>query len=114
MPRLVADLWVDAEIRSAISQGLMAYRLHKGDKERGSVMIKVMDMRGGAYILQQSMDFDGNRAWARRPHDDSVMSDPEADDKIRKSRANDPDLWVIEIEDPAGSYELREPINKDL
>lgn len=113
MPRLMTDLWVDAEVRRAASQNWMAYRLYKGDKERGSVMIKVADMKGQAYILTQTMDFDGNRVWARRPAS-GQEAETLSDERVKKARTIDPDLWVIEIEDPSDCYSLLEPISKDL
>lgn len=116
VPRLVTDLWVDAEIRRAISLGLMAYRLHKGDKERGSVIVKVTNMQGGAYLLEQTMDSMGKRVWARTPTIDTSDYGPEADidQKISRKRSFDPDLWVIEIEDPSGQYVFSEPVVSSL
>ena len=47
-------------------------------------------------------DFDGNLSWYPA-HDEQVIEERDADERIRKSIGRDPDLWVIEIESRDGS-----------
>lgn len=108
-PRIISELWVHALLRQCQSVGLMAFQLARGDKERGSVIIKVSDLSGKAYCLQQSLDFDGNRIWRRSPVS-GPGDEKDIDQKIQKERGFDPDIWVIEIEDPNSLYDHSEPI----
>ncbi|WND03737.1 DUF1491 family protein [Temperatibacter marinus] len=119
--RLNSELWVQALIRQCQVAGLMAFQVIRGDRERGTILIKVCLMDGTAYLLQQATDFEGNRVWRRTPShmqdnppSDQNLSEKEIDEKISKERRYDPDVWVVEIEDPKNLYHHSEKIDKDL
>lgn len=118
MPRIISELWVHALIRDCHSKGMMAFQLQRGDKERGGIVIKISNTKGQAYMLEQSMDFDGNKIWRMTPKDgllsDPQMSEREIDEKIQKAKNRDPDLWILEVEDPGGDYQHMEPISSDF
>ncbi len=107
--RLRTDLWVSAHIRRCEIAGLFVYVVHRGDAERGAVLLKVAHLDGTATVYDRSYDFDGNLIWTRRTGDTPV-AEREADDLIARQRKYDSDLWVLEIEDRDGRHELDEPV----
>ena len=56
-------------------------------------------------MLTQTTTFEGRRAWMFGTGLESVP-EAEADAYIQRQTARDPDLWVLEIEDRAGTYQL--------
>ena len=107
-PSLKAGLWVKAQIRLCDIHARPAIVARHGDDDAGVVYLKLV-RRDGCEVLVQARDMDGQRAW-RRPLGDGPVAEPEADDYLRRQADYDPDLWVLEIEDPAGDYELDAPL----
>jgi hypothetical protein len=83
-----------------------AYVTAKGDATAGAVIVKCATLDGRATAYERRFDLmTGGRAWM-------VLGEgPEAevDAALARQRANDPDLWIIEIEDRAGRTLLDEP-----
>lgn len=99
--RLPTALWVDAHMRKCMSAAIPVYVLHKGAHAAGTVMVKIV-MRGkGCILLNQTRDMDGNTGWMQ-VFDDAPVDEPKADAYIKRSIDRDPDVWVIEVEDPNG------------
>lgn len=109
--RLTSRLWIDAHVRTCFANDMPAFLVAKGDEERGGILLKVNRFSEGVLLFEQSMDFDGNRIW-RLLVPDTGVSEFDADVTVSKKRANDPDMWVIEIEDGAGKYEPDAPISE--
>ncbi|WP_343565504.1 DUF1491 family protein [Kiloniella sp. b19] len=115
--RLPTGLWVMAHVRQCNDKLIPAMVLQKGDPDRGTVMIKLSRIpledsgsfppQTGCRVLTQTLDLDGKRAWMRlgipRGLDDKILSEEEAAPLIRRAMERDPDLWVVEIEDPEGN-----------
>ncbi len=99
--RLKAKLWVQAAVRSALSQGMMAVVARKGDEDAGAVLIKQNLMGAGFKVLTQVRDPDGNPAWMAGTGTDPV-EETKADAYIARQIDRDWDLWVVEIEDRDG------------
>lgn len=103
-PRLRTEIRVAAQLRRCAAAGAFAHVARKGDPDAGAVAVKVFIGRSDtgplARLHIQSVTLDGAAAW-REP-----FEGPAAEDKIdawlEKERRIDPDLWVIEIEDPRG------------
>lgn len=108
-PRVTAELWVEAEIRRCRVAGLDAYLVRRGDASAGAIFIKHNRFKDGCTILTPTTAMDGGRAWSRGTGETPVP-EADADAYIERQRKYDPDLWVIEIEDPKGQWVLADPI----
>lgn len=107
MPReLPTHLWVSALLRRASIGGAFATVVHRGDADRGDVLVKVMRARGEADLYGPAFNPEGPTLFER------LAADGEAgvDSVIARRRANDRDLWVVEIEDAAGRHFLTEAV----
>ena len=74
--------------------------VRKGDRERGTVLLKINRLDGFCWVLTQVRHQD-QLAWSRGTGPDPVL-EAEADHYIDRQVRFDPDLWVIEIEDRQG------------
>jgi len=107
MPREIpTHLWVSALLRRAGLGGAFATIVHKGDEERGDVVVKVTSERGQARLYAPAFNPEGPTEFERL----SVETEADADSLIAKRQKMDRDLWVIEIEDREGRHFLVEPI----
>jgi len=106
MSVLKTKFWVDALIRRA-ELGLAAiYVIRRGDEDAGSVLVKVVVDRSLAHLYVPARDDQGERVWIRRPETDEAVLDA----WCHKRAGQDPDVWVIEIEDRQGRHFLTEPV----
>ncbi len=108
--RLPSWIWVDALIRRAEVAGASCFVLQKGDRERGDVLIKVADLKGGAraYVPRTSME--GTRIFSDVRLQGIGESEAEIDAYVTRARNRDSDLWVLEIEDRDGRNFLTESV----
>ncbi len=97
--RIPTHLWVEAEIRRLSGEGFGVYVAARGDKTGGIVLQKISDMRGQCRLLIQQRDLEGALGWVDAMGE-AVVAEKDADAYIARSTARDPDLWVIEVEDP--------------
>ncbi|MCP3969786.1 MAG: DUF1491 family protein [Rhodobacteraceae bacterium] len=106
MPRLIAELWVQAYLTRLRLADIPAFVIARGDATAGAVLVKQNPLDGSASLYQRTVDiFTGDRIWtelARGP-------DQTVEAAIAKQRSFDPDLWVIEVEDRDGRHLLDEP-----
>jgi hypothetical protein len=109
--RLPTGLWVDALLRRAQLEGAGAFIVHRGDGERGDVIVKVATLDGLARAFVPSMDFEtGARVFVDLASRGVGDTEREVDDYVARARARDSDLWVVEIEDRKGRHFLTEPV----
>lgn len=101
--RLKSSLLVSAEIRRCEGLFISGVILHKGDDERGLILIKQFVSGEGARIFTQSRDDEGTLIW-HQPLGESWLDEAKADQYIARQRNFDEDLWVIEIDDPKNIY----------
>ncbi len=98
-PRLASGVWVSAYLTRLRLADIPAYVTAKGDAEAGAVVVKVALLDGTARAFERRSDLmSGARAWF------PLAEGPEAevDALVARTRARDPDLWVIELEDRRG------------
>lgn len=100
--RLPTELWVMGHIRAADAQGVTMMVLRKGDRSRGTVILKINRLDGGFTVLVQ-VRRDERLVWSRATGAEPV-DEAAADAYIAKQVKYDPDLWVIEVEDRKGRH----------
>ncbi|TVP69900.1 MAG: DUF1491 family protein [Rhodobacteraceae bacterium] len=103
--RLATGIWVAAYLRRLQIEGIAAYVIARGDGTAGAVLVKLALMDGTARAFMRGFDLaTGARVWQ------VLVEGPEADvdAAIARQRGFDPDLWVIEVEDPRGRDLLAE------
>ncbi len=105
MPRLTTRFWVDAYLGRLRIYDIPAFVVAHGDDTGGAVLVKLSTLDGRAQVFQRSFDLtSGDRMWVE------LTSGPErdVDEAITRQRGFDPDLWVIEVEDPKGRHLLHD------
>lgn len=105
-PRLTTEVWVSAYLARLAQEGIYAHVARKGDGTAGAVAVKVAQMDGRASFFTRVFGPEGDRVWAAQ-----LEGAPEArvDEALARQRRYDPDLWIIEIEDPRGRHLLDAP-----
>lgn len=107
-PRLKTDLWIRAQIRLCDISFIPAVIGRKGDPDAGQVIIR-RDLRNGTCELFARTILDGGgRGW-RRLGGPAPLDRKAADALVDRECEFDPDLWVLEIEDPERRYALDAP-----
>jgi hypothetical protein len=107
--RLSTDIWVSALLRRAEQGGAFPAVIRKGDAQAGAVLVKVVDRRAGRADLyaEALRGEEGERVWMRPvASEDEAALDAYAERQLRF----DPDLWIVEIDDPKGRHFLTEPV----
>ena len=103
--RLTADFWVAAYLARLMGEGIFAHVAHKGDPTAGAIAVKLATMDGRASLFMRAYGLEGERVWTTAAEADEERA---VDDRIARQRRFDPDLWVIEVEDPKGRHLLDE------
>ena len=102
---LAAHVWVSAYRRRLELAGIPCMVVSKGDAQAGAVLVKCATMDGAASVHQRSFDLaTGDRAWVVL----TEGAEADCDAAIARQRGFDPDLWVLEVEDPRGRHLLGE------
>ena len=107
--RLKASVWVDAQIRQCHAQALPVYVIKRGDGDAGMVLIKLIRAASAALILSPTRNEEGAIAW-NRPLGADPVPELDADTWLERQKGYDPDLWIIEIEDPGEQWDPTAPI----
>lgn len=98
--RLPTYLLIDATLTQLYARGAGVYVVNRGDKTGGLLLVKISDTKGICRLQTQQRDFEGVLHWID-VLDEETPDEKKADDYIRRAIDRDPDLWVIEVEDPA-------------
>ena len=110
MRDIPSHVWVSALIRRAELGGAFATIVHRGDAERGDVLVKVMRGRGEAQLYAPAFNPDGPVEFERLAAGDGATDEAAADALAARRLAYDRDLWVVEIEDREGRHFLTEKV----
>lgn len=105
-PRLKTGFWTSALIRNAEQKGAFAAVIRKGDPDAGACLVKVRTLDGNAILYRPVRNMKGERVWWLK----GPSPDRDIDDYINRRIDDDPDIWVLEIEDRKGRHFLTEPI----
>ena len=105
MARLRSKIWVQAYLKRLEIQTIPAYVMAHGDDHSGAILVKISKMDRFAELHQKTFDLKNNRnVWVKILED----LDVEIDNYLEKQKANDPDLWIIEVESSNGQNYLDE------
>lgn len=107
-PRLKAGIFVRALLRRVQVEGASAFIVRGGAEEAGAIILIVARLDGTVLVLNQVRDAKGELAWAQPlgGWSDEARAASWCDKQVRF----DPDLWIVEIEDPKGRAFVDEPI----
>jgi len=106
---LSSDIWVYALLRRVNLAGAYATIVRKGDARAGAVLVKTIDRRTDeAAVYAEAVRADGQSVWMQ-PLASRVEADIDA--YIARAVLIDPDLWVVEVEDPDGRRFLTEHVD---
>lgn len=100
--RLKTRIWVQAQLRLCNAQGIPFVVRRHGDDDAGTVLLVIDGPDGEARVLSQTRTLEGELAWSEK----RFAAADEIDAHIARQLDFDPDIWVIEIEDPAGHYDV--------
>ena len=99
--RLPTELWVSAGLRRASDEKVPIAVVRRGERQSGTVILKLNQLDRGFRILTQTRDLDGRLTWFPAL-DGAAIPEAEADAYVERTVARDPDVWVIEIEHREG------------
>ncbi|MBI1239035.1 MAG: DUF1491 family protein [Alphaproteobacteria bacterium] len=108
-PRLKTGFFVAAHIRRCEGEGIAAMLVRRGAEEAGDLLIKLNYLDGRALVFTRTTLGDGTRAWMRAPAPDPV-AEADADAYIQRRLKQDPDIWILEIEDRHGRHLLDDKV----
>jgi hypothetical protein len=109
VPRLQTALWVQAHLRRADLANIAMVVVRKGDAQGGSVLVKLNRREAGCTVLSQSRTPDGELVFMRGTGAE-LVPEADADSYIARQLRYDSDLWVLEIDDPAGRLPFEERV----
>ena len=103
---LKTEIWVKAHLRRCFAEGLMCAVARKGSPEAGSIFIVVRRDHDQLSVFGSppgpAYDEDGQRHW-QPLFDGCAVSQVEVDKFVERQANIDPDIWVIDIDDPSGT-----------
>lgn len=104
MLRLKSELFVQALLRRVQAEMCAAYILARGDTDAGGIFVRVNRLDGTAGVLNMFTGMDGAQSF--RVLVPPGRAEAESDALIQRERQRDPDIWVVDIEDPKGRHFL--------
>lgn len=95
--RLPAHLEVSGLLRQVAAAGGFAAVLHKGEREAGTIVVVCAANGANRRVFERMPSVNGDRNWALSQ---AEASDNKAfiDDYLARRQAQDPDLWIIELD----------------
>lgn len=105
-PLLKAGFWTSALIRTAETEGAFAAVVKRGDPDAGACLVKVRLLDGKATLYRPIRNMEGERVWLPKGPED----ERDIDRYINSRVDDDPDIWIVEIEDRKGRHFLTETI----
>ena len=99
--RLPAALEVSALMRQVSAAGGFAVVLAKGEPQSGSIVIVMLENGANARLYERMPRADGTRTWHLAKREDRLRPQ-EFSEYLHRRRAQDSDLWMIELDVPRG------------
>ncbi len=100
-PRLKAELLVQAGIRYCESKLVTAMLRRRGDSEAGAIFIKIARLDGTSSLFTRVTSFIEDTKW-QCCSGEGWLPDEKIEERLVKEINIDPDIWIIEIENPKG------------
>jgi hypothetical protein len=104
--RLRSDIWVAAYLRRCGVEGANAVLRRRGAAEAGAIFIKVDHLNGRATLYEPAPQSvaaaaaqPGVERLFTRAHQEPSIDSNQAEDRLKREIAFDPDLWIVEVED---------------
>ena len=110
--RLRSDIWVAAYLRTRLAEGVAAVLRRRGAAEAGAIFVKIDRLDGHAALYgpapqSGAMDLEaGIERLFARVHRGEWIDPAEAEKRLEREIAFDPDLWIVEVEDREGRPRL--------
>lgn len=107
-----AHIWAAALIRRAEVAGAFACVVRRGDPDAGACLVLVTRDRDRAALYMPARDESGVLIYldlsAGAPGEDPAAIAA----WVQRRISQDPDLWLVEIEDKAGRHFITEPVHR--
>ena len=103
--RLKSSIWIQAQIRICSISNLSAYVMKRGDPDAGAIFLHLNKLNGNNLVYNQIRTISGQIAWSQSGSG-TKLGDQEVHDYLEKQKKYDPDLWILEIEDPEDKYKF--------
>ena len=102
------DIWVSALVRRAGLEGAFAAVTRRGDARARAVLVRVWNSRARQMALYaEALDAEGRSIWI---HPIAATAEADIEAYVQRAARIDPDIWVVDIEDPGGRHFLVEPV----
>jgi hypothetical protein len=95
--RLPAHLEVSGLLRRVQGEGGFAMVLHKGEREAGTILVVCAEKGGNRRLFERMPSAAGHREWTISRAEDAENKF-EFDEYLDRRMAQDPDLWMIELD----------------
>ena len=95
--RLPAHLEVSGLLRQVAAAGGFAAVLHKGEREAGTIVVVCAESGANRRVFERMPSVNGDRNWALSQSED-IENKEFIDDYLARRQAQDPDLWIIELD----------------
>ena len=105
LDRLKSGIWIQAQIRMCTVSNLSTYVIKRGDPDAGAIYLHLNRLNGENFIYYQIRTASGQIAWSQS-NGETPLNKDEANDYLEKQKKYDPDLWILEIEDPDNKYKF--------
>lgn len=96
-PRLTTALFVNALIRRVNQSGGMAAVLTKGDETAGALLLITLEKGLNTGIWERTWTAQGAYGWTQ-VNAQVIENEEEIRDFCARRRAQDPDLWIVELD----------------
>jgi hypothetical protein len=96
-PRLPAHLEVSGLLRQVSAAGGFAAVLHKGEREAGTILVVCTENGSNRRLYERMPSADGTRNWTLVRSELTDIAE-NLDDYLNRRMAQDPDLWIIELD----------------
>jgi hypothetical protein len=106
-PRLKTGLLVQAGIRYCEGKLITAMLRKRGDADAGALLVKINRLDGSATLFSRVTSFSGGTEWHRSSGED-WLPDADIEQRLESEISIDPDIWIIEVENPAGENPFEE------